>query len=260
MTTWSGDPADLVDLERYPLVDLAGEALAAVLARARAQLAELGAAELPGFVNAEGMRLLLEDSEALAPKAWHSGGTGTAYLAPAPDDAPEGDPRRWTGPYSTGAVAYDLFPTSSPLRVLYEWDALKDFVQAILQAGPLYRYADPCGALNLAVMTEGEQLQWHYDMTDFVVSLAIRDAAEGGDFEVSPRIRSATDENFAGVSAVLAGERAGVLTLEMTPGTLLVFAGRYSLHRVSPVVGPVDRYVGLLAYDTSEGTVSSDSL
>jgi hypothetical protein len=260
MSDWTGEPADLVDLDKYPLLDATGPAMAAVLALARRQLAEVGAAELPGFVHAAGMRILLGDAEGLAGQAWHSGGVGTAYLAPPPHDAPADDPRRWTGDYSTGAVAYDLFPAGSPLRILYEWDALKDFVEAILEAGPLYRYADPCGALNLAVMSEGEQLQWHYDMTDFVVSLAIRDAEGGGDFEVAPRIRSATDENFAAVAEVLAGDRSNVLTLEMTPGTLLVFAGRYSLHRVSPVAGSVDRYVGLLAYDTKPGTVSSDTL
>jgi hypothetical protein len=260
MAPWSCDPADLVDLERYPLVEPDGEVMATVLSRARAQLADLGAAELPGFVNVGGMRLLLEDSESLAQRAWRSGGVGTAYLAPPPDDAPEGHPRRWAGPYGTGAVAYDLFPPDSPLRVLYEWDPLKDFVEATLQAGPLYRYADTCGALNLAVMAEGDQLQWHYDMTDFVVSLAIRDAESGGDFEVAPNVRSEADENYSGVAKVLAGDRTNVLTLEMTPGTLLVFAGRYSLHRVSPVVGPLDRYVGLLAYDTKPGTVSTEAL
>jgi len=257
---WSGDPADLVDLERYPITDLSSGQLASVVAGAHAGLEGLGAAELGGFIRGEAMVWLLRDSESLAPLAWKSGGVGTAYLAPPPEDATEGDPRRWAGPYSTGAVAYDLFPPTSPLRALYEWEPLKDFVGAILQAGPLHRYADPCGALNLAVMSEGDELQWHYDMTDFVVSLAIRDAESGGDFEVAPRIRSADDEHFADVATVLAGDRSQVVVLEMTPGTLLVFAGRYSLHRVSPVVGPVDRYVGLLAYDTKPGTVSSDAL
>ena len=48
----------------------------------------------------------------------------------------------------------------------------------------------------------------------------------------------------------LGGERAGVVTLPMTPGTLLVFEGRHSLHRVSPIGGSQRRHVGLLAFDT----------
>ncbi len=46
----------------------------------------------------------------------------------------------------------------------------------------------------------------------------------------------------------------------MRPGTLLVFEGRHSLHRVSPVEGSRLRHVGLLAYDTKPGTVGSDLL
>ena len=46
----------------------------------------------------------------------------------------------------------------------------------------------------------------------------------------------------------------------MTPGTLLLFEGRYSLHRVTPVGGETARLVALLAYDTKPGTTSSDLL
>jgi hypothetical protein len=46
----------------------------------------------------------------------------------------------------------------------------------------------------------------------------------------------------------------------MTPGTLLVFEGRYSLHRVSPISGSTVRHVGLLAYDTKPGTTGTELL
>ena len=62
------------------------------------------------------------------------------------------------------------------------------------------------------------------------------------------------------MARVLAGERGEIVTLPMTPGTLLVFAGRYSLHRVSPIAGPTPRLVGLFGYDTKPGTMSSDLL
>ena len=40
----------------------------------------------------------------------------------------------------------------------------------------------------------------------------------------------------------------------------MVFEGRRSLHRVSPIRGPRPRYVALLAYDTKPGTDSSPLL
>jgi hypothetical protein len=137
---------------------------------------------------------------------------------------------------------------------------MTDFIASILDRGPIYPYADPFGALNLAVMCAGDQLQWHFDQTDFVVSLAIQSAVSGGDFEVVPHIRSASDEHYQEVASVLAGDRSRVMTLPMRPGTLLIFEGRHSLHRVSPIVGPRARHVGLLAYDTAPGTVGSELL
>lgn len=250
-------PEALVDLDRYPVLDPASAAYGAVVADGRAQLAALGAAELSGFVSPAGVAALVADAESLAARAHHSGGQGTAYLEVPDFSLPPEHPRLTWGDYSVGAVAYDLIPTTSPLRRLYEWAPLLDLVTAILDRGPLYPYADPFGALNLAVMGEGDQLQWHFDQTDFVVSLAIQTASSGGDFEVAPRIRNADDERYDDVAAVLAGDRSAVLTLPMTPGTLLVFEGRHSLHRVSPVAGPVLRHVGLLAYDTKPGTVGS---
>jgi hypothetical protein len=157
-------------------------------------------------------------------------------------------------------VAYDLFPAESPIRRLYESPELVRFVAALLDLDEVFRYADPLGALNLAVMTDGDELQWHFDQTDFVVSLAIQDAEIGGDFEVAPAIRTAADERYDDVATVLAGDTSRVVTLPMTPGTLLVFAGRNSLHRVSPIEGGTARLVALLGYDTKPGTESSELL
>lgn len=253
-------PESLVDLHRYPLLELDSPAGAAVVAAARRQLAAGGAAALDGFVSSAGLAALLAEARALAPLAYPSRGEGPAYLDGTADGLPEGHPRRWRGRYQVGVVAYDQFPESSPLRALFEWDPLADLVSAILRRSPLYRYADPLGALNLAVMGEGDELQWHFDQTDFVVSLALQDAGEGGDLEVHPRLRAAGDERYERVAAALAGATEGLLRLPMRPGTLLVFEGRHSLHRVSRVGAGADRLVGLLGYDTEPGTVSGERL
>jgi hypothetical protein len=250
----------LVDQERYPVRDLDCAAAREMLDEARDGLAGSGYAELAGFVNPAGIDLLKEDAEELAGRAHHSAGIGTAYLEKPDLEAPEAHPRRWLGRYSLGAVPYDVMPRSSLLRRLYEWEPLKDLVSAVLGRGPLYRYADPFGALNLAVMGEGDELQWHFDQTDFVVSLAIQTAETGGSFEVSPLVRTQGDERYGEVARVLAGDSPTVRTIAMNPGTLLVFEGRNSIHRVSPISGSMLRHVGLLAYDTRAGTTGSELL
>jgi hypothetical protein len=260
MATGPSDPSRLVDLERYPLLHRESERYGACVAAARQQLAANGAAEIPGFVSPAGVAELVRDADDLAGRAHRSGGQGTAYLEFPDFSLPPEHPRLHFADYAVRAVAYDITPIHSPLRLLYEWDPLKDLIADVLERGPVFRYADPFGALNLAVMGEGDQLQWHFDQTDFVVSLAIQSAEAGGDFEVVPRIRSAEDERYDDVAAVLGGDRSRVETLPMRPGTLLVFEGRYSLHRVSPISGRYWRHVGLLAYDTKPGTMGSDLL
>jgi len=250
-----------IDTERYPLDARESPGYAAVVAAGRAQLAEHGYAELSGFVRPGAVERFVAEAEALRPRAYASEGIGTPYLE-LPDEAAfaSDHPRRTWMPYGVSAVPYDLFPTSSLLRGLYEAEVLRVLIEDIVDRGPVMRYADPFGALNLAVMHAGDQLQWHFDQTDFVVSLAIQTASVGGDFEVAPKIRSADDERYDEVAEVLDGASSAVVTLAMTPGTLLVFEGRHSLHRVSPIEGTRARHVGLLGYDTTPGAMVSDLL
>ncbi len=259
-STAAADPADLVDLDRYPILQPDSAAMRAVLDWTRSEVHGRGASEVPGFLSPAGLAAVRADAQALAAGAYRSEGYGTAYLEVPDFDLPADHPRRYLERAAVGVVAYDMFPADSPLRRLYEWEPFMRFIEAVLERGPLFRYADPLGALNLAVMGEGDQLQWHFDQTDFVVSLAVQDAEHGGDFEVAPRIRSGDDERYDDVGRVLSGARDAVVRLPMTPGTLLIFEGRHSIHRVSQIHGDTARLVGLLAYDTKPGTRSTEIL
>ena len=250
-------PADLIDLRRYPIIDLESDAASALTRHCRQQLDETGACELPEFLTPAAVELLTREGDELSALAYHSESTGTPYLEIPDRNLPEDHPRRIFDHTSVGVVAYDQFPPGSAMRRLYEWQPLMDFIGAALQKERLYRYADPFGALNLAVMGNGERLHWHFDQTDFVTSIALRAADQGGDFEYVPLIRSAHDENYPRVRRLLNGAEDDVVRVPMTPGTLLLFEGRNSIHRVTPIRGGTTRLVALLAYDTKPGTRSS---
>jgi hypothetical protein len=260
------DAAALVDLHRYPVLDLDGVG-AAMVARHAAELGDTGVSILPGFLCAEALPALVAECDALAEGAYLQDVQGTPYLE-LPDAGawPEGHPRVTWDRSSVHTVAYDRFsPSTSALRALFEWEPLMELVSRILGRAPLFRYADPLGAMNLAVMREGDALGWHFDQTDFVVSLAIQPSDGGGEFENVQRLRwtddGGIDERYDTVARVLAGDAPELITtVPMTPGTLMLFEGRWSLHRVTPVVGPTPRHVGLFGYDTKPGTMSSELL
>ena len=261
------DPATLVDLAHYPVGD--PEAAAPVIERHRRELQSTGVSILPGFLRADALPGLVAECDGLAAGSHHQDVQGTPYLElPEPADWPAGHPRVTWDRSSVHTVAYDRFdPDTSGLRALFEWDDLLAFVTAVLDRTPLFRYADPLGAMNLAVMTEGDQLGWHFDQTDFVVSLAIQSSEGGGEFENVQRLRwsgdghGGIDERYDEVAGVLAGDAAErVTTVPMTPGTLMLFEGRWSLHRVTSVTGATPRHVALFGYDTAPGTMSSELL
>ena len=116
---------------------------------------------------------------------------------------------------------------------------------------------DPGAATMKAVVTTGNGFPWHFDNNNYTVTLAIQNAESGGDFEYSPHLRTPSDENYAGVEAVLDGDRRLVRTLQLEPGDLQIFKGRYSLHRVTPLGGARARYVAIFSYVEEPGMVGS---
>ena len=250
----------IVDLDRYPLLEPESEPGRALVKHCATSLATTGACELPGFVRADVLSAMVSECEAILPDAHHSPGRTTPYLELPSDDWPADHPRKFWGPSITRVVAYDRIPRDCRLRRLYEWEPLMAFLAAVLGLGELFRYADPLGALNLVSMEDGDALSWHFDQTDFVVSLALRSSTTGGDFVYVPSIRSADDEHYEDVAKVLGGDTTRCQKVPMQPGTLLLFQGRYSIHRVTAVGGPTSRVVALLAYDRKPGTVSTELL
>lgn len=96
---------------------------------------------------------------------------------------------------------------------------------------------------------EGPGFPWHFDTNNFTVTLAIQNAEGGGAFEYAPQIRDAHgNENFDEVAKVLDGTSDKVRSLDLQPGDLQLFRGRYSLHRVAPLTGTRPRYVAILSY------------
>jgi hypothetical protein len=253
--------ARLIDRARYPIDALDGPGGRALIAECRAQLGATGACVLPGFLDAGAVAAAAAEAARLVPLAHRTPDSrSTCYLAPPDEGFPPAHPMRRLQTTSVGAIAYDLIPPGATIRALYESATVLGFVAAVLGVARLYRYADPLGALNIAVMIEGEHLLWHFDQTDFVVSILLQDCVGGGDFEYVPAIRGADAPNYAVIERLLDGARDGVVRLAMQPGTLALFQGRWSIHRVTPIEGPVPRLIALFGYDTKPGTMSSDTL
>ena len=240
--------ADLVDLELYPIHDLDSDHGRAFVQECRQQLAEHGVCSLPGFMPAAAVTEMVRVAHDLAPKAWKSDQTHTVYFEKPDETVAPADPRAFHLRSAKNGIAYDYLPEDVPVRRLYESDDLTSFIAAVLGKEVLYRSADPLDALQITLFRTGDELGWHFDRSEFSVTLMYQESESGGAFHYHPGLRSAEDENYEGVQRVLQGDEEGVVELPSAPGTLAIFHGRYAMHRVTPVTGETARINSVLTY------------
>jgi hypothetical protein len=207
-----------------------------------------GVARLDGFLTPAAISQMLAVASRLAAAAWASDQAHTVYFRPADDSAGPDHPRALPQHSAKKAIAYDQIPVGAPVRRLYESDDLTAFIAAVLAKPALYRSADPLDALEIAIFEAGDELGWHFDNSEFSVTVMYQQAEAGGHFDYYPRLRDEHEENYPGVQKILHGSTDGVLRLPSTPGTLAVFRGPYALHRVTPVSGLRPRINSVLTY------------
>jgi hypothetical protein len=251
--TWHLPLADLIDLARYPITDLSSDAARKLIDGCRGDMAAGGACQLPGFVRAEAVDALAEEADALAPLAHYQDDTHNVYFEDIDESLPEDDARRLLQHSSSAAVAWDQIPAGSGIRRLYESDELLSFIGAALNKDPLYRNEDPLGACTEVVYREGDELGWHFDNAEFAVTLMLQKSETGGDFEYVPMIRAPEDQNYSRVQRLLSGSMENVIPFPSEPGTLALFRGQYSIHRVTPIGGDRPRLNVVFAYADRSG-------
>jgi hypothetical protein len=237
----------IVDFDRYPL----GREL---VEQCRKLLRCEGAVKLDGFVRPEAVAQMVVDAGGLASLGFANDATHNAYFDDEIDESlPADHPRRILVRSAQKAVAMDLLPGDFAPRVIYESDEITRFVAAVLEKDVLHRSADPLDGCNMTVYEEGDELGWHFDQSEFSVTLMIQRSERGGDFEYVPLVREPGDEHYDDVRAVLQGTSDRVKLLASEPGTLAFFRGRYSLHRVPPIGGSTPRMNSVLTYTAEPG-------
>ena len=244
---------DVVDLRRYPINEPDSQARRDLVRDCRDQLRDRGVAQLPGFLTPAAVSQMTAEAGRLAGRAWASDQSHTVYFEPPDESAGADHPRALLQHSAKKAIAYDLIPDGALIRRLYESADLTGFIAAVLGKQVLYRSADPLDALEIAVFGDGDELGWHFDNSEFSVTVMYQQAAAGGHFDYCPRLRDDHDENYPGVQKILHGSSDGVLRLPSSPGTLAVFRGQHALHRVTPVSGPRPRVNSVLTYGERPG-------
>ena len=230
------------------------------IAACRDRLNQAGVVTIPGFLQPRAIADLVAEAEAAAADAFFTSSTHNVYLTPPdPSRAPEHVFNRQITS-SKGCITTDQVPAESGLHVIYDSAAFRAFIAEIVGETALHAYADPLSSINVHYAAAGQELGWHFDNSSFAVTLLLQAPEGGGAFQYVRDLRDAEtgDLNFTGVAAVLDNDRAPDI-LEVAPGTLVLFRGRNSMHRVTPTIGGRTRILVVLAYNTEPGVALSEA-
>lgn len=219
-----------------------------------------GVLALPNFINPQALEIMQNEGVANQDKAYFCAQDHTVYLSPVDNNLPSDHARNRVVVSSKGCICDDDVPEDSPLRVLYNSDVFRNFVKVVTGEDELHPYADPLSSINIHYAQYGQELGWHFDNSSFAITLLIEKPDAGSRFEYVKDLRNADsgDMNYAGVADLLDGKISpDVLTME--PGTLVLFRGRNSAHRVSPNESEKTRMLAVLAYNNAPGVELSEN-
>ncbi len=242
------DGARFVDLDRHPLDRSTSPGYAELVRRCSDDLERDGRFDLEQFVDLgaigdiiAGLRPLI-DHESFLHRRTHN-----VYFQPAVAGLAADHPALREVETSNRTVCADRM-TGSPLLAIYEWPPLRRFLADAMGLDRLYLMADPLARVNVMSYRHGEALNWHFDRSEFTTTLLLQAPIDGGVFEYRTNLRTPEDPNHEGVGRLVDGLDEFVQRADTAPGTLTVFAGRDTAHRVTPVIDDRERIVAVFSF------------
>ncbi len=247
----------ILDLDRYPIDRPGTPEWQALVARCRSDLDRTGMYNIEGLVTPAALdRAIAEIMPVMNTLSFVHARDHNIYFMKSIPGLDPGHPALTQTRTVNHTVCADQIPQTVPLWI-YEWSAFITFLAATMGKDALYPMRDPLARVNVMAYRDGEALNWHFDRSEFTTTLLLQAPEEGGDFVYRTDLRSETDPNYDGVARLLRGEDPEVRTLRLTAGTLNVFRGKNTAHKVSTVKGPRERVIAVFSYFDRPGVVFS---
>lgn len=247
----------IVDLTRYPLDRPGSSEWQDLVDRCQRDLATNGLFNFPGFLLPDIAEKAAEQLSApLHGDAFTHAREHNIYFKETIDDLPPDHPALSRFKTVNHTICADQMGSAIILQI-YEWPAFAAFLAAVMDKPRLYTMADPLARVNVMAYRDGEALNWHFDRSEFTTTLLLRAPDAGGVFEYAKDLRGDDDPNYDGVAELLAGGHPTTL-MPLKAGTLNVFKGKNTAHRVTPVKGGVERIIAVFSFYEHEGVQFSE--
>jgi hypothetical protein len=244
---------NVVDLNRYPIDRPTSAAFGDLIDSAQRDLADVGACVLPGFVRPDAIARLVEKVGPKQALAFHRVKQHNVYLDADDPAYAEDHPRNAKETTSSATLGFHHLGDVDEFITMYNSPVFIRFVATALGYDHLYAYEDRVSPVNVLFYPPGTSLGWHFDNATFTTTLMLREAERGAAFEFVPFLRTDTDHGFPGIAALRAGSTEGVRRLVQKPGTLVLFRGSHTIHRVTAVEGATTRLLATMTYAPEPG-------
>lgn len=246
---------DILDLDRYPLHRVGSPEWHQLVDQCKADLARNGMYNLEGLVRPQALgKCIAEVKPVMDTLSFTHTREHNIYFMKSIPGLPEDHPALTKTRTVNHTVCADQI-SQSVVMYIYEWAPMVLFLGATMGLEALYPMRDALARVNVMAYREGEQLNWHFDRSEFTTTLLLQAPEQGGDFVYRSDLRSADDPNYDGVAKLLRGEDEDVKVLKLSAGTLNVFRGKNTAHKVSKVVGPKERMIAVFSYYDRPGVV-----
>jgi hypothetical protein len=249
------DSLKWINTNSYPIDQPDSAALQTTIADVRSQIKARGCAVLKNFIAPAALPDMAREAAALSSVAYFTHAEATVYGGEPDPSFPDGHPRNCVLKRENGFVAGDFIAPTTGLRQTYHSTELKGFLARCLEVAEIHEFGDPLQQLVINVVKPQAKHAWHFDANEFVVSILTQPAEQGGEFEYVPNVRSAEGENYDAVQAAIEDHCSDTYLINLRPGDLQLFFGRYSLHRVRATGGSRDRHTAILAYSKQPGVL-----
>ncbi len=236
-----------LNLEQYPLHLPGTPAYAALVHQCQDDLANQGMFNLNGFVPPAVVDQILSEVQPLVDEVSfvHKRQHNVFFLPTLEDIGPD-HPAAQEFETSNRPVCGDQL-SHCPLTDIYSWPPLANFIAAVMGKPALYIMDDEIARLNVMDYGPGQALNWHFDRSEFTTTLLLQAPTEGGEFEYQAGLRTDESTDYEALGKFL-NDPQGATRLQLSAGTLNVFRGRNTLHRVAPVLGNQHRIIAILSY------------
>ncbi len=239
---------DCLDLDRFPLDRPGSNEWNALVARCRHDLAQNGMFNLEGLMHE---KVAQEAGAGLAQKfateSYHHAREHNIYFTKSIPEVSDDHPALTRFNTSNNTLCEDQL-VNSPMYRLYHWAPFAEFLAAAMEKPALHTMTDPLAGLNVMSYKEGQLLNWHFDRSEFTTTLLLQAPEQGGEFLYRTDLRDADNPNYDGVAKLLRGEDPQMRSLTLHPGTLNVFRGKNTPHKVAPVKGNRTRVIAVFSF------------